>query len=83
MHCGSRFLTDIETRYAVIEVELAACLWACKKWHMYLAGLPLIYIIVDHRPLISILNCKRLACIENPRLQRMRLKLTAYRFIAS
>ena len=83
VHCGSRFLTDVETRYAVIEVELAACLWACKKCHMYLAGLPQFDIVVDHRPLVSILNCKRLADIENPRLQRMRLRLTAYSFIAS
>ena len=83
VHCGSRFLTDVETRYAVIEVELAACLWACKKCRMYLAGLSQFDIIVDHRPLVSILNCKRLADIENPRLQRMRLRLTAYRFIAS
>ena len=83
VHCGSRFLTDVETRYAVIEVELAACLWACKKCHMYLAGLPQFDVIVDHRPLVSILNCKRLVDIENPRLQRMRLRLTAYRFTAS
>ena len=73
----------MDTRYAVIEVELAACLWACKKCHMYLAGLSQFDIVVDHRPLVSILNCKRLADIENPRLQRMRLRLTAYRFIAS
>ena len=83
VHCGSRFLTDVETRYAVIEVELAACLWACKKCHMYLAGLSQFDVIVDHRPLVPILNCKRLADIENPRLQRMRLWLTAYRFIAN
>ena len=32
VHCESRFLTDIDTRHAVIEVELAAYLWACRKY---------------------------------------------------
>ncbi|XP_043217351.1 uncharacterized protein LOC122379318 [Amphibalanus amphitrite] len=83
VHCGSRFLTDTESRYAVVEIELAAVLWACRKCHIYLAGLPHFTLIVDHRPLVPILNQKQLSEIENPRLQRMREKLTPYSFTAS
>ena len=83
VQCGSRFLTDTESRYAVVEIELAAVLWACRKCHIYLAGLPYFTLIVDHRPLVPILNQKQLSEIENPRLQRMREKLTPYSFTAS
>ncbi|XP_068207516.1 uncharacterized protein [Palaemon carinicauda] len=38
--CGSRFLSDVETRYSVIELEMTAVLWSIKKCHTYLAGLP-------------------------------------------
>ncbi|XP_043200358.1 uncharacterized protein LOC122369578 [Amphibalanus amphitrite] len=80
---GSRFLTDTESRYAVIELELAAVLWACKKCHVYLAGMPHFDLVVDHRPLVTILNYKQLNSIDNPRLQRMREKLLAFSFTTS
>ena len=83
VHCGSRFLTDTESRYAVVEIELSAVLWACRKCHNYLAGLPYFTVVVDHRPLVPILNQKQLSENENPRLQRMREKLTPYSFTAS
>ena len=83
VQCGSRFLTDTESRYAVVELELAAVLWACKKCHVYLAGMPHFDVVVDHRPLVAILNHKQLNAIDNPRLQRMREKLSAYSFTTS
>ena len=83
VQCGSRFLTDVESRYAVVELELAAVLWACKKCHVYLAGMPHFDVVVDHRPLVAILNHKQLNAIDNPRLQRMREKLSAYSFTTS
>ena len=82
VQCGSRFLTDTETRYAVIEVELAAVLWAVRKCSTYLAGLPHFDLVVDHRPLVPILNSKLISEIENPRLQRMKEKLGAFSFTA-
>lgn len=82
VQCGSRFLTDTESRYAVIELELAAVLWSVKKCSTYLTGLPHFDLVVDHRPLVPILNTKLLSEIENPRLQRIREKLTAYTFTA-
>ena len=82
IQCGSRFLTDTESRYSVIELECLAVMWACRKCHLYLAGLPYFDLVVDHRPLVPILNSKRLTEIENPRLQRLREKLTPYSFSA-
>lgn len=82
VQCGSRFVSDVESRYAVIELELAAVNWAVHKCNTYLKGLPHFDIIVDHRPLVPILNTKLLSEIENPRLQRIREKLSSYTFTA-
>ena len=83
VQCGSRFVTDTESRYAVIELEMAAIAWAVKKCGTYLKGLPHFDLVLDHRPLIPILNSKLLGEIENLRLQRMREKLAQYSFTAS
>ncbi|ROT64583.1 hypothetical protein C7M84_017472 [Penaeus vannamei] len=39
VQCGSRFLTDAESRYATIELEMLAASWAMGKCRLYLAGL--------------------------------------------
>ena len=83
IQCGSRFLSDTETRYAVIELELLALVWACKKADVYLKGMQSFEVLLDHRPLIPVLNSKTLAEIENPRLQRLREKLIPYNFVTS
>ena len=83
VQCGSRFLSDVESRYACIEMEMAGVVWAIKKCHLYLVGMPHFDVIVDHRPLVPVLNSKLLSEIENSRLQRMREKLTAYTFTAT
>ena len=83
VQCGSRFLSDTESRYAAIELELLAVTWAVRKCHLFLAGLPSFDILTDHRPLIPILNQKSLPEIDNPRLQRLRMKLLAYSFNAT
>ena len=82
VQCGSRFLTDAETRYAVIELELLALVWATKKLHVYLFGLPNYEVLLDHAPLIPILNRYLLNAIENPRLLRLREKIQSYNFTA-
>ena len=82
IQCGSRFLTDTESRYAVIELEMLAIVWATKKCRLYLAGCPNYTLITDHRPLIPILNSRSLSEIENPRLLRLREKITMYQFTA-
>ena len=79
---GSRFLSDTESRYAVIELELLAVTWAIAKCKLFLAGLPHFTLLTDHHPLIPILNNHRLDEIENPRLQRLKGKIMAYNLTA-
>ena len=80
IQAGSQFLSDTESRYAVIELELLAVTWAISKCNIFLAGLQHFLVITDHHPLIPILNNHRLDEIENPRLQRMKAKLMGYNF---
>ena len=78
--CGSRFIADAETRYSIIELELLAVVWAASKCKIYLLGRENFSLVVDHRPLVSILDKKRLDQIENPRLRSLKEKLSPYRF---
>ena len=82
VQCGSRFLSETESRYATIEVELLALTWAARKCSTYLKGMQNFEVLTDHRPLVPILNKKSLQDIENPRLQRLRELLTPYNFTA-
>ena len=79
---GSRFLSDAECRYAIIELEMLAVCWAILKCHTFLAGLQHFQVITDHNPLIPILNNHRLDEIKNPRLQRLRTRIMGYNFTA-
>lgn len=78
VQAGSRFLTDAESRYAVIELEMLAVCWAVMKCKLFLTGLQHFSVITDHNPLIPIINSHRLDEIENPRLQRLKTRLMAY-----
>ncbi|XP_045127763.1 uncharacterized protein LOC123514179 [Portunus trituberculatus] len=82
VQCGSRFLTDTETRYATIELEMLAVVWAMGKTKFYLTGLQHFNLVTDHRPLVPILNSYSLDAIENPRLQRLKEKIAPYIFTA-
>ena len=82
IQAGSHFLTDTESRYAIIELELLALSWAILKCNMFLAGLPHFQVITDRNPLIPILNSHRLDEIENPRLQRLKTRIMGYNFTA-
>ena len=54
VQCGSRFISDTESRYAMIEVECLV-VWAIIKCHVYLAG-SRFELLVDHQPLVPIFN---------------------------
>ncbi|XP_076037654.1 uncharacterized protein LOC143023062 [Oratosquilla oratoria] len=82
IQCGSRFLTEAETRYATIELELLAAVWAMFKCKYYLMGLQNFTLMTDHRPLVPILNSYTLDAVENPRLQRLKEKVSPYIFTA-
>ena len=80
LQCGSRFLRDAETRYAMVELEALAIYWAIKKCHLYLAGIPHFQVNTDHYPLKSIFNNQTLDAVENPRVQNYKSKLMSYNF---
>ena len=73
--CGSKSLTPTQQRYATIELE---CL-AVTKCNFYLRGLPRFTVLTDHKPLEGIFS-KTLYDLSNPRLRRMREKLSGFTF---
>ena len=72
---ASKSLTDAETRYANIERELLAIVFACQRFSTYLLGRSFIA-GSDHKPL-EMIAMKNLANAP-PRLQRMLLQLQRY-----
>ena len=83
VQCGRRHLTPAEARYAAVELELLDVSWASKKCRLYLLGRDHFELLVDHRPLVSILDKKTLDQIENRRLQRLKESLCLYSFTIS
>jgi hypothetical protein len=80
IQCGSWFLTDTETRYAMVELKCMAIVQATKKCRLYLAGLPTYTVVRDHRLLLPILNDYTLDRVENVRLVRYKTALSGYQF---
>ena len=80
VQAGSRFITETEANYAMVELELLTVVWAMRKCRIYLQGLPNFELIVDHKPLESILNTQTLDMVDNPRIQRLKEKLSAFIF---
>lgn len=79
IQAGSRFLSDAETRYAVIELELLAVAWAIMKCHIVLARLPRFVVLTDHHPLGA---HHQLDQTDNPRLQHLKTKVMSHTFTA-
>jgi len=79
IQCGSRSLNPAESRYATIELECLAIVWACIDCRYFLIGCPKFTVLTDHRPLEGIFR-NQLDDITNPRLLRFREKLTPYCF---
>ena len=52
----STFLTETEVRYAQIEKELLAIVFACNKFRQYIYGKPNIIMNTYHKPLIIIIK---------------------------
>ncbi|XP_063586494.1 uncharacterized protein LOC134763893 [Penaeus indicus] len=72
---ASRKLSDSEGRYAVIEREALAIVWAIKKFWCYLYGREFV-LQTDQQPLTYIRNMKN----SNGRLMRWSLALQSYAF---
>ena len=73
---ASRALTQTETRYAQIEKELLAIVFACEKFDKYIFGRDIVNVETDHKPLEEIF--KKSLCDAPARLQRMLLRLQRY-----
>lgn len=71
----SRALTDTETRYAQIEKELLAVVYACERFHQYTFGQH-VTVLSDHRPLEAIAKKELVNCPK--RLQNMLMRLQRY-----
>ena len=82
VQAGSRFIVPAESRYAMIELECLAAAWAMMKCKSFLEGLPSFEVVLDHRPLIPILNDYTLDQLDNQRLPRLRLKMSRFSFHA-
>ena len=72
---GSKALDSTQSRYAVIEKELLAMCFGCKKFHEYIFGKP-VTIETDHKPLLAIMS-KPIHTLS-ARMQRMRMRLQRY-----
>jgi len=73
-------LTDTENNYSIIEMELCGVVWATKKCRLYLLGLPHFSLVIDHQPLVLIIDKYSLDAVETPRLQRLKERLSPFVF---
>ena len=76
---ASRAMMSAETRYAQIEKELAAVVFACTKFHDYIYG-KYVTVETDHQPLVTIIK-KPLAAAPT-RLQRLLMRLGRELYVA-
>ena len=72
---GSRSLTETEQRYAQIEREALACVWACEYFHLYVFGAP-VTIVTDHKPLINLFGNPKAKLPA--RIERWAMRLEPY-----
>jgi hypothetical protein len=72
----SKALTKTEEKYAIIELELLAILFTCKRLDQYICGKNNITVETDHLPLRGIMAKPLHQCSK--RIQRMRLELLKY-----
>ena len=72
---ASKSLTDTETRYANIERELLAIVFACQRFNTYMLGRQFT-VESDHKPL-EVIHQKSLV-IAPPRIQHILLQLQRY-----
>ena len=75
---ASRTLTQEERKYATIEKECLAIVWATRKFRHYLIGAPFV-IQTDHKPL-EWLESSKSSRARSQRLERWSLELRAYDF---
>jgi transposase InsO family protein len=75
---ASRSLSETEKRYAQVEKEALAAVWACSKFQDYLYGITFV-LETDHQPLVALFGHKTLDEIP-PRIQRMRMRMMRFSY---
>lgn len=78
---ASRTLTDAQRRYAQVEKEMLAIVFACERFHQYVYGQKGVVVESDHKPLESIFK-KPLMSVP-ARLQRMLMRVQGYDLIVT
>ena len=77
---ASRSLQPAEQKYAQIEREALAIIFAVKRFHQYVYGREFT-LVIDHRPLCKILGLKEgVPPLAAARMQRWALLLSAYQY---
>ena len=72
---ASHALTSVQQRYSQTEREGLAVLWACKHFHLYIFGKPIL-VLTDHKPLLGLYNNPK---AQLPvRMQNWALRLQPY-----
>lgn len=72
---ASKSLSDVEKRYAHIEKEALALVWAVERFHFYLYGRSF-ELVTDHKPLEVIFGSKSKPCA---RIERWVVRLQSYK----
>ena len=78
---ASRALTPTEQRYAQIEKDALALIWACEWFKEYLLGTTF-HLHTNHKPLVPILGSKSLDTLP-VRVQRFRMRLMSFQYSIS
>ena len=79
IHFASRFLTTLESRYSITELELLAVVWAVEHFKKYLNGTKF-QIVSDHEALASVLKGNKKNKTYSSRLTRWVDRLLPFEF---